>query len=250
VVFPFLFERLLIRYDYPTTLRICTSIHIVLIPVIYIARGRLPLTQVTSFRRPDFSFLKSSAFQFFAASNFVQGLGYFLPLIFLPSYAAALNLPPLSSTLLLSLLNLATIFGQIVLGLASDHMDVHIPLFFSSFASGLSVYLLWGLSKSFAPLVMFALVYGMAAGGYSVLWSRFSTRVVGEDSAMMMTLFGLFSFGRGVGSILSGPISSVLMGGPESIDRYAIGKYEKMVIFVGATLMVSGAGFGGRFVKK
>jgi MFS family permease len=238
------------RYDYRTTLRIWTLVHVGLIPVIYIARGRLPLAQVTSFRRPDFSFLRSSAFQFFAASNLVQGLGYFFPVIFLPSYAAALSLSALSSTLLLSLLNLATIFGQIVLGLASDHMDVYTLLFFSSSVSGLSVYLLWGLSKSFVPLLMFTLVYGMAAGGYSVLWSRFSTRVVGEDSEMMMTLFGLFSFGRGVGSILSGPISSVLLGGPESFDRYAIGKYEKMVIFAGATLMVSSAGFGGRFVKK
>jgi hypothetical protein len=56
-------------------------------------------------------------------------------------------------------------------------------MFLSCLTSGLVVLLLWGFSSSLAPLVFFGILYGLFAGDYSVLYSRFATALT-KDSAI------------------------------------------------------------------
>ena len=265
---PLLFERLLSKYGHPTTLRAWgVALLLLTTPALYFVKPRLP---PSSYRQSaggeagvrrrawiDLSFLKSRVFQILAFSNFFQALGFFLPGIYLPSYADDLSLPPIQSTIVLSLLNLSTVFGQISYGLLSDHFDVHVVLFSSTSISSLAVYLLWGMSTTFRTLVSFAIVYGVFAGGYSVLWSRFASKVAGDENAdggQALTLMGVFSFQRGIGNLLAGPISSVLVGAGEvsGVGGYGYGlrKYDRMVVFVGAAMVVSCLGLSGRLVKQ
>lgn len=204
----------------------------------------------------DFSFVKSRTFHIFAFANFFQGLGYFLPGIYLPSYALDLSLPPLHSTIVLSIFNLATVFGQIGFGYLSDTYDIYLVMFGSTSVSAAAVYLLWGLSKTFAVLMTFAIIYGLSAGGFSVMWTRFGAVVSGDpNSNGVLTVIGVFSFQRGIGNILSGPISSALVGstvvrgGAPGDVGYGLRKYESMIVFVGSLMLVSCLGVGGRLIK-
>ena len=67
----------------------------------------------------------------------------------------------------------------------------------------------------------------------------------------MMTLYALFSFERGVTSAMEGPIAALLLGNDadESISRYGLGKYRKIVWFVGIMMLLSSAGGTGYFLK-
>lgn len=264
LVLPFLFEQLLSKYGHRTTLRIWGIVLVVLTsPVLYLMKPRLPASATArhpdAMHRPmqwiDWAFVKSRTFHIFAFANFFQGLGYFLPGIYLPSYALDLSLPPIQSTIVLSIFNLASVFGQIGLGWLSDNCDIYLVMFGSTSISTVAVYLLWGLSKSFGVLVAFAIIYGLSAGGFSVMWARFGSVVSGNDSSSsVLTLVGVFGFQRGIGNILSGPISSALVGGTVSKGSigdigYGLRKYEGVIVFVGSVMLISCLGVGGRLLK-
>lgn len=51
---------------------------------------------------------------------------------------------------------------------------------------------------------------------------------------------------RGIGNILAGPISGVLLGTKEQASTYEISKYERMVLFTGLTMAVSALSVVGK----
>jgi MFS family permease len=144
----------------------------------------------------NFGFMKNPAFLSVAVTNFLQGLAFFIPSIYLPTYAADLQIPPVQSTLLLSFLNLSNTLGQAFVGALSDRLGSTIPFFLSALIGGLSVCLIWGLSKTFVPLVVFSFVYGLSAGGYSVLYPKFAWEVAADDPHTQLVLVGFLYFER------------------------------------------------------
>lgn len=221
----------------------------------------------------DFSVFKH--FFFFAASfsNFFQGLGFFLPFIYLPcmsphpfhraspsltphhpANAIDISLTHTQSALLLSLLSVSQIAGQIGMGYLSDNHNIHIPLFLSPFFSALSIFLLWGFAKSLGPLLVFSILYGMFAGGYSVLYCRFVTNLTSTSSEMSqratgLWLYSIFEFQRGVGNIIGGVVSGLLVTGPVKDFGYGVGRYEWLVLLVGGSMLVSSLGGLGNFLR-
>lgn len=89
-----------------------------------------------------------------------------------------------------------SVFGQIGLGHLADHAGSTQPLFWSTFLGAFSVCLLWGFSRTFVSLVMFSILYGLSAGGYSVLLSRFGLEIAPEDSNAQLSMYGIFAFER------------------------------------------------------
>jgi MFS family permease len=130
-----------------------------------------------------------------AFANLLQAVVYFIPGIYLPSYAADIDIPPIQSTLVVSLLNLALIFGQVGIGALSDKTGPIVPPIMSSVIGAASVAVLWGLSKNFALLSVFSLVYGASAGGFSALWIKFAMEVT-SDSYTQLAIWGFFCFER------------------------------------------------------
>jgi MFS family permease len=172
-------------------------------PTLLFLKPRLPTTMHHhSEAKLDTSVFVNPLFLSASFSNIFQGLAFFLPFIYLPSYASSLSLTKTQSALPLSLLNLSQIFGQIGIGYLSDHYSLYVPLFLSPFFSALSVFMLWGFAKSFGPLVVFSILYGIFSGGYSVLYCRFVTSLSSER-ATGLWLYAIFDFQRGVGNVVS-----------------------------------------------
>jgi MFS family permease len=143
----------------------------------------------------DTSVLKKPLLYSAAFANFLQAVVYFIPGIYLPSYASDIDIPPIQSTLVVSLLNLALIFGQVGMGGLSDRIGPDVPPIISSAVGAASVAILWGLSKNFALLSVFSLIYGASAGGYSALWIKFAMEVT-SDPYTQLAVWGFFSFER------------------------------------------------------
>lgn len=198
LVVPLLFEKSLARFGYRLTLRIWAIVMIVSISPIFhfLVKGRLPDSQRTARRKINLSVFKNNLFLLIAATNLLQGLAYFIPSIYLPSYAADLRMSSIQSTLLLSFLNLSTTMGQSLAGHISDKFGTMIPFFLSTFIGGVSVCAIWGLSKSFVPLIVFSFVYGISAGGYSVLYTKFAWEITADDPHTQMLLVGFLFFER------------------------------------------------------
>ena len=245
VVIPFIMNWGLAKYGFRTMLRAWAVVLVVVsTPLLYFVKPRLPISMASRHRRFDFRFLRTPTFWMLQAGNILEGLGYFIPSIYLPTYAQSLGLSSVSGTLIVTLINTASIFGVIVLGSLIDKLHVTTVIFISTVGATTSVLLCWGLATSLPTLCIFSLLYGLFAGGFSTTWTgiikEVQKRERGADAGMV---FGLLAAGRGIGSVISGPLSEALIGpkwwqGQASLG-YGTG-YGILIVFTGVTAALGG----------
>ena len=170
---PFLLTALLERYGWRTTLRAwAVAVTVLAGPLLLFVKPRLPAAATAQGRRFDSRFLACPAFWVLQLANVVQGLGYFMPAIYLPSYASALHLDPAVGTVALALTNVAACIACPIVGTLVDRLHVSTIMLGISFVAALSAFVFWGLSASTPMLIVFSILYGVSAGSYSVRRSR------------------------------------------------------------------------------
>lgn len=248
VIFPFILTSLFNAYGFATTLRMWAIAMLILCaPLIYLVKPRLPVSSPPLPHQPvSYAFLTTRTHVFLQLCNILEGLGFFLPAIYLPSYAKYLRLPTIASSVLLATLNIFSGLGSIVLGFLCDRLHVTIVITISTLGATLSVFLFWGLATTLPFLVVFAATYSFFAGGFSAIWSGMMKEVQrASRHAKMGALMGLFAAGRGIGAVLSGPISEVLLRrddfngnghGGEAKFGYQT-KYGVLIIFTGVSAL-------------
>lgn len=249
-VFPFAIEALLDKYGYQTTLRaIAVALFVLTGPLIPFLKGRLPTSVHSTSTRMDWSFLRDALFWVFSISNIAQGLGYFFPSLWLPSYAASIGLSGRDGALLLALMSVSQVAGQLTFGWLSDRkVPLEALTIVSTVISATSAFALWGLAHTLPLLIVFALVYGFFAAGFTAMWARMTTAVSTDSTAVPM-IFSLFNFGKGVGNVLAGPISGNLLHHITSAESYGLVKYKGVVVFTGSCMVFSTVAIGFRYAK-
>ncbi|KAG5915715.1 hypothetical protein E4U42_007927, partial [Claviceps africana] len=256
VSLPVLLQFLLQRYGFRATLRIwAAALLLVTMPLAFFIKPRLPRTATTHIKPFKLGFALTRTFVLHQAGNVVQGLGFFLPSIYLPTYARSLGAGPLASALTLLLVNMATALGCAAMGLLTDRLHVTTCLLISALGAGLGTLLLWGFATSLPVLFLFCIIYGLFAGPYSSTWPGIMRQVTREmsmagagagntfDPTMVL---GMLSTGRGIGNIVSGPLSQALIRGMpwrgRALGGYGTG-YGPLIAFTGATAFLSGSTF-------
>ncbi|KAJ5640945.1 Major facilitator superfamily domain general substrate transporter [Penicillium herquei] len=229
VALPFIANASLNKFGSSTTLRAWTVVTLitVLISLPYM-KPRIPVSSSASARRLDLSFLKMSTFW----SVYPNLWGH---------YSSPFSTPPLS-------------LGGIAVGMLCDRINVTNVLLLSSVGSALSVFLFWGLASSSSSdagssqtsmglLTVFSIFYGFFAGGFSSTWSGIITQIKRDSSPSLETglVFGLLAGGRGIGNVISGPLSSVLISqgalGHDGTTGYDT-KYGTLIFFTGITALL------------
>jgi hypothetical protein len=71
-----------------------------------------------------------------------------------------------------------------------------------------------------------------------LLQGRMGTAISSEPTAAFAA-FGLLNFGKGVGNVLSGPISGVLLSKTVNVHAYGAAKYKPMILFTGSCMALS-----------
>lgn len=242
VAYPFINEALLHKYGYKTTLRAMAVATVLMTgPLLPCLKTRLPPSQSSHLAKTDWTFIKKPIFWLYICSTVSQSLGFYLPSLYLPSYAASMGLNSTSGAMLIALMNVSSVFGQFTYGYLSDgRVALNALLLSTMLVSTIVALTLWGLAKSLAVLVIFALVYGFFAYAYLAMRVRMGTAVAAEHSDAM-TMFCLFSFAQGIGNVLAGPVSGALL--LADIDEHAYGyvRYRVLIIFTGAAMFASAA---------
>ncbi|GES57980.1 MFS monocarboxylate transporter [Aspergillus terreus] len=251
---PICFETLITHYGWQTSLRVASvAIFIVSIVLLPYHKPRTPSTKAT-LGQIDLSFQLNHIYIIHQLGNTIQALGFFLPSIFLTSHASAIGANGILASLALTLFNVASIFGCIMQGYLVDHYPVSNCILGVSAGATLSVFLVWGFSTSLAPLYIFAILYGVTAGGFSATWSSVTNEIVdSHKTADIRLVFGLMEAGRGVGNVASGPLSETLLRAGRALEGQAHGAYGSqfgyLVVFTGLTAMYGGIGFFVRLLK-
>jgi len=239
-VMPFAIEAMLKKYGYPTTLRaIAIGLAVLTGPLIPLLKGRLPPSSHSAIGRTDWSCLKKPLFWIYCTSNTLQGLGYFFPSLYLPSYATSIGLSSAEGALLLALLSIFQVMGQLSFGYLSDHsLNLNLLIIVSTLVSAIASLVLWGLAHSLAVLIVFSVVYGFFGAGYVAMWARMGSSVSNEPTAALAT-FSLFCFGKGVGNVVAGPLSAGLIQPIIQLESYGVMRYKAIIIFMGSCMLGS-----------
>ncbi|KAK1546805.1 hypothetical protein CPAR01_00772 [Colletotrichum paranaense] len=250
---PFAMETCLQKFGPVVTLR-AWSVATVLIsaPLLYFLKPRIPVSQSSTVRRINLNFIQLPSFWMLQIGNVLQSLGYFLPYTYLSTYAVQqLHVSTTVATTLLVLINVTSIPGGIVMGSLGDHLRVTTVILISTIGSALAVFLFWGFSSQTALLAVFSITYGFFAGGFSSTWSGVLSKLKAESPAVDTGfIFGLLAGGRGIGNVISGPLSVALLTGDgwmrDGKGWGYSGQYGGIILFTGVTAMLGGWGALGR----
>ncbi|KAG5929160.1 hypothetical protein E4U60_007502, partial [Claviceps pazoutovae] len=181
------------------------------------------------------------------------GLGSFLPSIFLPTYAASvLGAGGTASAATILVLSLGTTVACPAMGWLTDQLHVTTCLFIATFGAAVSTFFLWGFSTSYGMFLVYCGCFGIFAGSYATAWTGLMRQVTTDkdmssaydcdavDPAMVLSVMAT---GRGIGSVLSGPLSEALIRGMpwkgEALAAYGSG-YGPLIVFTGVTAALSG----------
>jgi MFS family permease len=240
VAMPFIADALLKRYGYQTTLRsMAVGMALLTGPIIPLFKQRLPAAEQSAMSRTDWSFLKGSPFWIYGTSCLTQGLGFFFPTLYLPSYATSIGLSATEGALLVALLSIGQVTGQFTFGYLSDgRLPLNLLAVCSTVVAGVATVTLWGLANSLGPLVAFSLIYGFFAFGFVAIRPRMSM-AVSENPSASLAIFSILVATQGVGNVVSGPISSGLLLSDVDPGGYGAARYKSVVIFTGSCMMLS-----------
>lgn len=250
VVVPLLLEWLLNTYGFRTSLRIWTlALFLITLPLTFFLKPRLPVPAINR-ARITFTFLRNKTFWILQAGNIMQGLGFFVPSIYLPSYTKALGFNNTVSALPIILINIAAVIGSVSMGSIVDRTHVTTAILISTIGAMLSIFLIWGFSTSLPPLLTFCFMYGLFAGSFTNTWPgilRTVQRSTGQMESSMV--YSFLSLGRGVGNVVSGPVSEALMktGNIGGVGLYGT-QYGSLVIWTGISAALGGVSIIGRRV--
>jgi MFS family permease len=161
--------------------------------------------------------------------------------------------------LLVAVLNAATVPGVVLFSALCDRFHVSNIILLSTLGSAVSVFLFWGLSSPFTALpllIAFALSYGFFAGGFTATYAgmvRELRQVTPPGAADLGSMFGLLTAGRGIGNVVCGPVSEMLLrssGERRSLVKFAYDtSFSSLVVFTGATALLATMPWATRKLK-
>ena len=111
---------------------------------------------------------------------------------------------------------------------------------------------LWGFSTSLPVLYLFCITYGLFAGSFTSTWPGVIKDVQKKsDTADAGLVFAFLAAGRGIGNVVSGPLSEALVKGRpwwgQAGMAYGSG-FGALIAFTGASAACGGLSFVVRMV--
>lgn len=240
-VFPPIVGVLLQNLGFRWTLRIWAATFTVVVGIaLFYMRPRHSAASMreTGNNKVDWSRLGSPLLCVVCATVFIQALGYFSISVYIPTYTTSLGLPQLDGQLVLSVFNLFTLIGQVLLGYLCDVFSFSLVIVVAGMGSALSAFLLWGFANNLGMIFAFVVFYGVTAGGFSSIFAPVGSAVYGSDSLSAGVIPGYLGALRGVAAIV-GPIVTASLYSPTepSLSReYGLYGFGKMEMFVGGTM--------------
>ncbi|KAG9119750.1 hypothetical protein FRC07_005069 [Ceratobasidium sp. 392] len=178
----------------------------------------------------------------------LQGFAYFLPILYLPTFAKDMKMSDRQASVALALLNGSSAISRISLGLLSDALNPWLLTTLTLLATSVSTFVLWGaVATSFATLSIYAVLFGALSGGFSSLWTGFVRPIAKDDPTSATTMLGMLMLSRGLGNVLSTPLSSALLTG--SMVNYVHSglqhgsRWTRLIVYIGTVF--AGAGLVG-----
>ncbi|KDQ61480.1 hypothetical protein JAAARDRAFT_66589 [Jaapia argillacea MUCL 33604] len=248
--FPLLMNALLQSIGFRWTLRIWAAVMTIVSSLaMFGVHPRIPSPKYRGRQNrpplipPQMPFFKSAIFWSFTLSSTLQALSYFPVSLYIAVFTTSLS-SPLSATVVLSIFNSSSIFGQIFIGHMSDRFPYPWIMFVSATGSAIAAFLLWGFSTTLAQVFVFAIIFGSLSGGFSSVWPAAATDCSRHKPELNPFVFGCFAAMKGVAAVVGPLLSGILHEAGKNSDSASYGRFGfgKVEIFVGSCAAMTGVG--------
>ncbi|ODN91370.1 hypothetical protein L198_05882 [Cryptococcus wingfieldii CBS 7118] len=252
IIMPFLVSFLLDKVGYKATM-IGFGLGYALVgsAAILAIRPRIPIVPNSHGQRErrggniNWASLKSRGFIVGTTMVFLMSLGNFIPSLWLPSYANALNLTNPNGTIILVILNASSIPGNALMGYLSDRIPLKLVMLFNLSMAALSCAILWGFGTNGGMLVGFSIIFGALGLSFATLWTGMISVIAKDDPVAPPLVLAIFTLVRGIGSLVCGPISQSLLKltalNGKASGAYGLHNYGILIIYATVTILASGA---------
>ncbi|KAJ8118890.1 hypothetical protein OPT61_g231 [Boeremia exigua] len=207
--------------------------------------------------RVTYRFWTQPVFYILCLTTITQGLGHFLPTLYLPTFATDLGAPDRDASLLITYYNVICIVIQPLGGALVDRIGPLIPLVVTTLVTSVSILTIWGFGKTYPPLVALMFLFGASSGGFVVLRSSLATQIVIrnkqhtkastklEKRTNESLVSGVLMSARGVAFVVSGFVGKAIVQKSENIPigpGYGAGKWKSLILFTGIIMGVASFG--------
>ena len=127
------------------------------------------------------------------------------------AFAVAQGWSALSGTLAVSLCSAATVVGATMTGWLVDRYHVTTAINICTAGTVVAVFVFWSFAVYQPVLYIFALLYGMFAGGFPATWAGCTSAVRRKYPVENGMVVAMFTAGKGIGCVVSGPVSGALV---------------------------------------
>ena len=172
--------------------------------------------------------LGEPAFGLLVLASFLIFFGLFLPLNFVILQALTVGTDPDLASYLLAILNAVSILGRTLPGWLGDRYGRFNVLTSTNFFSSIIVLALWLPSKSTAPVVVFAALYGFSSGAFVGMIPACIAQIsdIRQIGVRTGTLFACVS----IAALCGNPVGGALLSGNG-------GDFSHLQIFCGVIII-------------
>ncbi|KAL4910763.1 hypothetical protein BDW74DRAFT_184490 [Aspergillus multicolor] len=253
IIFPIMLARITQLVDFGWAIRVCAFTSLFLLTIMNgTIRSRLkhqrrsPLCHPTDFVRP----LKETPFVLTSAGTFFLYWGLFLPFAFIPTQAQRYGMSPYLASYLLAILNAGSIPGRILPPYIADHLGRFNLMILTTLSCIILVLALWLPSRSNAPAITFAVLYGFTGGSAVSLAPALVAQIsdIRQIGVRSGTYFAIAAFAALTGTPIAGALlPEPLSGSYLGMELFCAGSMAVAVVFYGvARGIVPGGGWGLR----
>ncbi|KAJ9122886.1 hypothetical protein QFC24_003924 [Naganishia onofrii] len=157
----------------------------------------------------EWRLFRDPKFAVFFCSAAIGLFPLFVAPFFLPLYGTSMGLSASSAAGLVAGFNLASAVGRISFGQVADKLGPINSLILALAWNAISLLVIWPVSTSLAPLIVFVISNGMANGGFFALMPT----VVGSitESSKLASAMGMIVTGWAGGYLMGAPIAGYLL---------------------------------------
>nr|CAG8578284.1 13101_t:CDS:2 [Entrophospora candida] len=156
----------------------------------------------------DLSLFKIPEFVGLALVSLFVPFGFLVPFYLIPSFATHIGISEGTGAIIVGITSGMNALGRIILGYCADKLGRMNTFFICTFLSGVVILLIWTFSTTLAPLLIFAILYGINAGGFVSLFPVVVADIVGYDQITNSVgyLYSIAALGTAFGSPIAGAL--------------------------------------------
>jgi len=203
-------EALITSYGWRSALQIFAGIGaVILLVCVLLIQRRTPAVKGQGLFTVTWQLVHLRNFQLFLIAVFFFQFCFFIPYLFLPSYAKSFGLDASAQSLCLSMLGIGSSVGRITLGPLADYLKNRMFVYRLSTFLGAVMLAVWPVCTDLPTMLAFAFIYGFSGGGVAALFTAVAADLWGpEKLAGVIPAISLISI---PGAFAASPLFSVIV---------------------------------------